>query len=190
MQLIPAWDLWYTSSTKHQLAIPPAVCTNCWWRVWRNEAIQVPARLPVASLTGKWSWAVYVKNGFTNSFWPRYVLPALKCQGPKEEKPPWLPSQNVNGTDSVWRQSNVSETGLKSVWNQSIDHAMHFHQGGLKLFLEVSKARIQLSKSDSEAPPIMFLYVLKQVWNSLETTDPASDSDPLLLRNCHSLIAR
>ena len=41
--------------------------------------------------------------------------PILTQIWPKEEKPPWLPSQNVNGTDSVWRQSMC----LKPVWNQS-----------------------------------------------------------------------
>ena len=43
--LLSAKYLWYTSSTKPELASAPALCTKCWWRVRRNEAIQVPARL-------------------------------------------------------------------------------------------------------------------------------------------------
>ena len=54
------------------------------------------------------------KTVLTNPFVPKFVLPALECQGSKE-KPSCIPFQNVDGTDSMWRQANASETGLKLV---------------------------------------------------------------------------
>ena len=70
------------------------------------------------------------------------------------------PLKNVDGTDSMWRQANASETGLKSVWKQSIDHAMHFLMG-------VSNYQTRIRKLH-----LCCFLGLKQVWNSLEPPVP------------------
>ena len=96
---------------------------------------------------------------------PKFVLPALECQGPKET-PSCIPFQNVDGTNSMRHQTYASETGLKSVRNQSIDHAVHFLSGGSPL-----------SNSDSEAPSVLF-FGTETGLKLIGTTSPASDSNP------------
>ena len=61
----------------------------------------------------------------------------------------------------MWRQANASETGLKLVWNQSIDHEMHFFLMGVSNY-QTRNRKLHLC----------YFLELKQVWNSLEKPVP------------------
>ena len=161
MQLLPTWDLWYPSSPKHQLASAPALalCTKCWWRVWRNAAIQVPARLLVACLTRKLSLAVYVKNGSHDP-----ILPQICVACPRM---PRAKGDTIMHPLSKCRRNRQHAASSKSVWNRS--------EISLK---PINRSRSALSYGFSNYPTrIRKLHLccflgLKQVWNSLEPPVP------------------
>ena len=167
MQLLPTWDLWYPSSPKHQLASAPALalCTKCWWRVWRNAAIQVPARLLVACLTRKLSLAVYVKNGSHDP-----ILPQICVACPRM---PRAKGDTIMHPLSKCRRNRQHAASSKSVWNRSEISLKPINRSRSAL----SYGGFQLSNSDSEAPS-MLLFGSETGLKLIGTTSPASDSDP------------
>ena len=166
MQLLPTWDLWYPSSPKHQLASAPALalCTKCWWRVWRNAAIQVPARLLVACLTRKLSLAVYVKNGSHDP-----ILPQICVACPRM---PRAKGDTIMHPLSKCRRNRQHAASSKSVWNRSEISLKPINRSRSAL----SYGGFQLSNSDSEAPSRLFGS--ETGLKLIGTTSPASDSDP------------
>ena len=174
MQLLPTWDLWYPSSPKHQLASAPALalCTKCWWRVWRNAAIQVPARLLVACLTRKLSLAVYVKNGSHDP-----ILPQICVACPRM---PRAKGDTIMHPLSKCRRNRQHAASSKSVWNRS--------EISLK---PINRSRSALSYGGFPIIQLGFgssIYVVFWDWNRSETHwnhQSRQRFGPVLLRKCH-----